>query len=107
MKLSQEEIDRRFELAVDTHQEHLLSKTGGMYPFHPDSLKEAMAEMSEENTATLAAYADIAYAQTCTHEDMAKFGEYFLRVCVEYWTDAAQKEAFAIVQKNFDPDNCV
>jgi len=94
---SQDEIDAHFILAVQLHREHLLSKTGEMYPFNPDNLQEAIAEMSEEQKVTLAAYAE-------TILDY-KFAQYFRKITNEYWEQCAGKKSFEVVQKNFDPLN--
>jgi len=97
-KPSQDEIDHRFDLAVKLEKEHLLSKTGEMYPFNPDNLQEAIAEMSEEQKVTLAAYAEKDNVD-------AEFREYFDNVVMDYWIACADKKALEVVQKNFDPLN--
>ena len=93
---TQEEIDRRFDLAVKLHKEHLLSKTGKMYPFNHDNLQEAIVEMSDEQKVTLAARLEIgsigliSYLRTSSND---------------YWTKCADEESLFVVQKNFDPKN--
>jgi len=107
-KPSQDEIDARFDLAVKLHKEHLLSKTGEMYPFNPDNLQEAIAEMSEEQKVTLAAYCEI--ANESENEETFNFSAsrlacYILPVITYYWADCADNKSLEVVQTNFDPLN--
>jgi len=104
-KPSQDEIDARFDLAVKLHKEHLLSKTGEMYPFNPDNLQEAIAEMSDEQKETLAARAEFASSEKYFSDELAELGEYVLGISNKYWEQCADKKALEVVQKNFDPLN--
>ena len=102
---TQDEIDHRFDLAVKLHKEHLLSKTGKMYPFNPDNLLEAIAEMNYEQKIVFGARAEYAIGEKYYSDEQAALGEFICRISNEYWTKCAEKESLFVVQKNFDPLN--
>ena len=101
---TQDEIDERFDLAVKLQKEYLLSEQGEMYPFKPDNLQEAIAEMQIDILALLPAYAHVANK---SKKDSAKinFAEMFLKVANDYWDQCADKKAREVVQLNFNPLN--
>lgn len=102
---SQDEIDRRFELAVALHKEHLLSKTGKMYPFNPDNLQEAIAEMNDDQKIAFGIRAELVNIKKQFIDREPQLGEYICRISKEYWDKCAQEEALFVVQTNFDPSN--
>ena len=82
---SQDEIDERFDLAVDLHKEYLLSPNGEMYPFSAENQKEAIEQ---------------------TEDSIMNFKDGSLNEIIQrYWKQCAAKKAFDVVQKNFDPLN--
>jgi hypothetical protein len=96
-KPTQDEIDQRFDLAVKLEKEHLLSKTGEMYPFNPDNLQEAVAEMSEEQKVVFAAFTE--------EVNTFSLSSWLRQYSRDYWEQCADKKALEVVQKNFDPLN--
>jgi len=101
---TQDEIDERFDLAVQLQKEYLLSERGEMYPFKPENLQEAIAEMQIDMLALLPAYAHVAN-KFKTDSAKINFAEMFLKVVNDYWDKAADRKAIKDVQKNFDPLN--
>src|SRR4030067_414082 len=99
---SQDEIDERKTLAIALHKEHLLSKTGEMYPFDPDNLLEAIANMSEKQKVAFAGRAENADRENYFSDELtAILGEYITLTSKNYWTPRAEKKAEEVVDLNF------
>jgi hypothetical protein len=76
----------------DDYVEELLAEGGEYYPFKPESLQEAIAELKLHEAILLSSYAHVAH-KLPSQSSKEYLAEYLGKIVYDYWKDAAEKKA--------------
>ena len=76
----------------DSYAEELLAEDGEFYPFKPENLQEAIAELKLHEIILLSAYAHVAH-KLPSQSSKEYLAEYLVKIVYDYWKDAAEKKA--------------